>query len=351
MRMKWSLEKTLTTQIKTCRSVIDDKGIEYKSIKELAKAYNLTESTIYNRLQKGWDIKDVISKKPDKRTLTGINPAAVECYDHLGNKYTDVKSMCEKYGISASSYYQRLKSNWSLEKTLTTPKIESKMKGNVSVDHKGYKYISFSEMCRHYGFDKDDIVKKRLQAGWSLEKALTTPSNKKQYTDHNGNKYNSMLEMANAYNIKASIISQRLMNGWSIKDALTIKPKTGNTCELTLNITDAENKTIHDHKGNEFSSIKEMCDYWNISYHSYFTRQKYTQNLEEILEKPARWNGSKFGNLKIVNVIEQNFYHVIFKGEDDIWTRDEIVAYKKNLEKNFEVNNHDVLYNKMSLLR
>ncbi len=89
MRMKWSLEKTLTTPIKTCRSVIDDKGIEYKSIKELAKAYNLTEATIYYRLQKGWDIKDVISKKPDKRTLTGINPAAVECYDHLGNKYTD----------------------------------------------------------------------------------------------------------------------------------------------------------------------------------------------------------------------------------------------------------------------
>ncbi len=40
-------------------------------------------------------------------------------------------------------------------------------------DHNGNKYKSKSQMCRSYGINID-LYNKRIQAGWSIEKALTT---------------------------------------------------------------------------------------------------------------------------------------------------------------------------------
>jgi hypothetical protein len=42
--------------------------------------------------------------------------------DHLGNSFKSQKEMCEYWGISASTFNVRMeKLGWSLEKSLTTP--------------------------------------------------------------------------------------------------------------------------------------------------------------------------------------------------------------------------------------
>ena len=41
--------------------------------------------------------------------------------DHRGNKFETIKAMCEFYQIDRNNFNQRLAAGWSLEKALTTP--------------------------------------------------------------------------------------------------------------------------------------------------------------------------------------------------------------------------------------
>ena len=45
----------------------------------------------------------------------------IVCYDHLGEKYYSVTSMCEHWGIARKLYEYRISHGWSQEKSLTTP--------------------------------------------------------------------------------------------------------------------------------------------------------------------------------------------------------------------------------------
>lgn len=43
------------------------------------------------------------------------------CYDHEGNEFFSIKDMTESWGISSKRFFQRLQRGWSLERALTTP--------------------------------------------------------------------------------------------------------------------------------------------------------------------------------------------------------------------------------------
>ena len=45
----------------------------------------------------------------------------IVCYDHLGEKYYSITSMCEHWGTARKVYEYRISHGWSQEKSLTTP--------------------------------------------------------------------------------------------------------------------------------------------------------------------------------------------------------------------------------------
>lgn len=116
--------------------------------------------------------------------------------DHKGIVYPSQRAMCEAYGIIVDSYRQRReKMGWSLEKALTQPidikyrRRDSKLPVDVTtetitfdnlyepaVDHTGKQFPNFSCMCAKYGL-LPVTVTNRLNSGWELERALTTPVN------------------------------------------------------------------------------------------------------------------------------------------------------------------------------
>lgn len=69
-------------------------------------------------------------------------------------------------------------------------------------------------------------VRKRILRGWSIEKALSTPSQPKEVviTDHKGNSFSSIKELCKAYHFSEKLFRHRRYAGWSVKRILT-EPK------------------------------------------------------------------------------------------------------------------------------
>ena len=100
-----------------------------------------------------------------------------------------------------------------------------------SRDHLGNTFKSLAAMCRFWGKDPR-IVWYRLEAGWSIEDALTKPSTpanqrnrKAGCRDHQGRAFETQRDMARYWGISIHTFRVRIKLGWSIKDALTRKPK------------------------------------------------------------------------------------------------------------------------------
>ena len=180
--------------------------------------------------------------------------------DHLGNVYKTVKEMCDKYGLPVDTYHHRRYRDWDLETALTTD-VASRDTTNFNkkecTDHLGNKFDSVVSMCKAYNIDFD-VYKNRVRLGWRLEDILITPVNKRDIAlDHRGIYYNSVEDMCKAYGITLEKFKKRMKSGWSLEEALTLK------------------NVVKDHKGNEFRSKKEMCETYGIQVKTFDRRMQY----------------------------------------------------------------------------
>lgn len=150
------------------------------------------------------------------------------CRDHLGNTYNSIVELCKKYEITVSAYRTRyLYGNYSLEYTLTTPLKNGNKRNNyytIVKDHLDNEYSTKTEMCKTYGISVYTFYS-RINSGWDLEKALTTPTKEEvkgiSCKDHNGKVFKSIKEMCNYHNIVYTTFYNRIKSGWNLKDALT----------------------------------------------------------------------------------------------------------------------------------
>ena len=153
-------------------------------------------------------------------------------------------------------------------------------------DHLGKDFNSVQEMCDYWEIPRTTYENRIKRERLSLEDALTRPkkdirkNNCKQCQDHLGNNFNSIKEMCEFYNISVTTYKRRLKKGISVKNALIIP---------TINIIENQNKRCQDHLGNNFNSIKEMCEFWNITPGIYQTRfKRYKWSLEKTLTTQAK---------------------------------------------------------------
>lgn len=74
----------------------------------------------------------------------------------------------------------------------------------------------------------------------------------KVYTDHEGNKFDSVDAMCDYHGVSKDTYKYRRRRGYSIKDSLSINLET----------TD---KVYTDHRVRTFESVDAMCDYHGVS--------------------------------------------------------------------------------------
>lgn len=142
-------------------------GVKYRSVRQACIALNKHQSSVYFCLKKGYTLEQAI-------TLPGLK--AIVSRDHLGKEYSSLKKMCEAWNKKYSIVHDRLKDGWSIEDALTTP-VNAKWRqpqGTPSKDHLGKIYPSIQTMCKAWGIN-GWTFSIRLNKGWSIEKALTTP--------------------------------------------------------------------------------------------------------------------------------------------------------------------------------
>ena len=213
-----------------------------------------------------------------------------KCYDHIGRQYQSEAEMCRYYNIPVDTFRHRYKNGrWSLEKALTCP-----VKSNAHYDHMGNKFKSAKEMCQFYGVPYKTFWARMNDMGWSLEKALTEPlgnNGGNEIEDHLGNKFASIAELCNCYGITVSCFKNRIESGRTLEQALTDPYKL-----VRRQLTKEERAVLRgtsckDHIGNQFSSIKAMCEYYGISKGVYYRRIKSGWPVEEALT--AKVDGSK----------------------------------------------------------
>jgi hypothetical protein len=97
----------------------------------MCKAWGYEDTRIVDaRIDKhGWSLEEALTGNRNTENIL------MKAEDHLGNKFHTKKDMCEHWGVTLSSYYNRIDSGWSVEKALTT-KTHFK-----SYEYKGWKFL------------------------------------------------------------------------------------------------------------------------------------------------------------------------------------------------------------------
>ena len=238
--------------------VYDHLGKAYPSVKEMCKAWGIKEWTYYDRMEKGYPLADVLSKK---------NNSQKECFDHLGNTFQSIREMCRYWGITEDNYRARRKKGWSLEETLT----KGDCKTNITCrDHLGNEYQSIDELCKAWNISRSRY-EHRIRAGYSLKDALTLDCQVGiSCCDHLGNKYSSVKEMCDTWGVSRAKYEHRIKKGFSLEDALTLGDLS-NT------------KKSQDHLENTYSSFTEMCNAYGVDRTTVSDRLEREWTLEEAL--------------------------------------------------------------------
>ena len=95
------------------------------------------------------------------------------CSDHEGNIFRNIKSMCKHWGIRPATFSRRITVyNMTVEDALTLPVKPNG--GLICYDHQGEKFYSITSMCKHWGVERK-VYMYRVTHGWTIEDALTTP--------------------------------------------------------------------------------------------------------------------------------------------------------------------------------
>lgn len=110
-------------------------------------------------------------------------------------------------------------------------------------------------------------------------------SRRRVFHDHNGNAYSSLKEMCKHYGISVALYFKRTAMGYSLMRVLTTDVKLGAFSHL---IAGRNAVQVSDHTGRVFKSKKEMCDYWGVSTSTYNTRIKKGKSVFEALTTPVR---------------------------------------------------------------
>lgn len=155
------------------------------------------------------------------------------------------------------------------------------------IDHEGNKFNSQIEMCCYWGISSATLIF-RLKQGLNLKEALTKKTNRGHITDHTGKEHKSFNDMCNSYDIGRDTVYERLKRGWTLEKALT-EPL----------IRAFKQFECVDYTGKEFDSISSMCTYYKINRTLYNYRLKLGWTQEKALTTPVHKTKNKLEEDKL----------------------------------------------------
>lgn len=196
--------------------------------------------------------------------------------------------MCSYWNVSHATFYRRICAGRSIEKALAPT---GRMGGNAVRDHKGKEYRTQTEMCKAYGILKQ-TYSRRVIAGYTVEEALTIPLDRKRSIDqtlrkmhkpssstsgklvhdHKGNEYASIKDLAQAYDIAPNLIYAAIYRGKTPAKAVSDELKA--------------RKKMTAPDGKVYGSVSEMAAAYGVSPANFRARLKAGYTVKEALLLP-----------------------------------------------------------------
>ena len=331
-KMHMSLEEALTSPKKPDKSTAlqceDHLGNKFVSKAAMCDYWGIRRSVFFLRIKNGWSLEDTLTKKPQR------NHTQTKTFtDHKGNVFESLDEMCTFWKMPKHQYMLNMRNNCSLEEALTTI---TEAKYDECVDHLGNKYTSINEMCRHYGITKTKL-RSRLELGWTLQEILENPDKKhagKKVKDHLNQEFNSINDMLNYYGISPVVYKHRLKKGHSLEETLSNKNLHKKSCE--------------DHLGNTFETIQSLCEYWCISTSTYHHHMQHNMSIKDTLNTIPKKYTNAFMTLSPAIVLSRfidDYCEVKIQNKSYIWS---ILHFKRTsrliLEHNLQIKAIDDKY-------
>jgi len=195
----WSVERALTTPQE--HQVQLAFNFEMMSISEWEDKLGFKRGVVHGRINEGWSARralmtPVSRRKKSPERLEKLRRKRNGHQLTYGGETMCISAWTERLGFSYTLIRKRLKSGWSVEDALTIPPLQSRNQSGESDDPEGNRQpvtrkerlrnkrnnhlltfrgetLCISEWTERLGFEYT-LIRKRLESGWSVERALTT---------------------------------------------------------------------------------------------------------------------------------------------------------------------------------
>lgn len=141
------------------------KSKEYESVAELARAFDMTTSTVRRRIERGLSAEQAVGLEPAGRQTTGHQVVLA------GVAYPSRSAACKALGLSPKVVHARLKAGRTLEEAFGLESFTYASKPKTVVVG-GTTFYSLVEACQFYGVDKYVLNARVNRYGWTLDEAL-----------------------------------------------------------------------------------------------------------------------------------------------------------------------------------
>lgn len=332
----------------------DHLGNVFPRIKDMCEFWKISYSVYHKRINEGMSQKDALETKIQKNNICNIqNNKNTTTFDHCGNKFTSLTTMCNYWNKTSITYNSRINKGWTQENALTIP---TKNKNKQTQDHTGTSFESIDKMIKHWNVSKSAFYC-RIASGLSLEEALTKQEINTTCKDHTGKEFESLTKMLKYWCISMSIYQKQTHKNIPLKDILE-----GTYCI----------KPCRDHIGNEFKTKKDMLKYWGVSSTTYKRQIDKNISLKDILEQTytkkyiiqdyknrifsSKQHMASFYNLKMhtFHLDEMCNGDIMRKGFPSGFQLNEITKIVKHLDFPYTLvkqHNHEMIYNFEQILQ
>lgn len=259
-------------------------GIEYPTIRAVAKAYDLKENTLYKRYERGHEGTDLI---PEKFRKSYKEPHSTKPLPFkVGSlRFKNVSDACRNLNVDRGKYNARIRNGWSPEEALEivpridgrlskvrepNPKISSRgsrRKNIYPLSVFGLQFKNYSELAKFTG-EKASVLWQRVNvSNKSLEEAVVMEGKKKRIAVGD-TEYDSYSDLAKSIGLEPNTFFS-LLKKYSLDDLVNNRPR--------------ETKWSVYFGGKTYSSLKSLATEFGLGINELTYRLRCGLELEKAL--------------------------------------------------------------------
>jgi len=165
--VRWA---TIEEQNRNKRSTMrENVSGEALTLTEAASRYGVNKATLSGRRRRGLSLAEGVALPTETPTVT------------IGGQTKTVREFSEESGLSIATIHHRIARGWGAEELLSTPQASGARRGSKRYAYRGQE-LSLHQLSKLSGLSRS-AIQKRLNKGWSVERAVETPPDPKKRTN------------------------------------------------------------------------------------------------------------------------------------------------------------------------